>query len=106
MNIQKHNALNFVCTALPGPGNECAFVELENDAGESLGHGEWRNRDDGLVELHIAAPQPIYDEAKELKRFRDWRRKTTRPECNYDPHRELIMSETWLARAKAGEETP
>lgn len=67
-----YSALNFVCTALPGPGNECAFVELENDAGESLGHGEWRNRDDGLVELHIAAPQPIYDEAKERALFEDW----------------------------------
>lgn len=67
-----YSALNFVCTALPGPGNECAFVELENDAGESLGHGEWRNRDDGLVELHIAAPQPIYDEVKESDRFSKW----------------------------------
>lgn len=64
-----YTALNFVCTALPGPGNVCAFVELENNAGESLGHGEWRNRDDGLVELHIAAPQPIYDEAKERELF-------------------------------------
>lgn len=62
----------------------------------------------GIYTAMLAAaptpPQPIYDEAKELKRFRDWRRKTTRPECNYDPHRELIMSEAWLARAKAGED--
>lgn len=64
-----HSALNFVCTALPGPGNECVFVELENDSGESLGYGEWLNRDDGLVELHIAVPQPIYDEAKEQEEF-------------------------------------
>jgi len=64
-----HSALNFVCTALPGPGNECAFVELENEAGESLGHGEWRNREDGLFELHIAAPKVIFDETKERQLF-------------------------------------
>lgn len=63
------SALNFVCTALPGPGSECVFVELESDSGESLGLCEWRTRGDGLVELHISAPQPIYDEAEELEKF-------------------------------------
>lgn len=67
------------------------------DAHQMLNAAEWAWE-------AAAPPQPIYDEAKELKRFRDWRRKTTRPECNYDPHRELIMSEAWRARAKAGED--
>lgn len=45
--------LNFVCTALPGPNGECQFVELEDEHGNSLGVGEWKERADGLVELSV-----------------------------------------------------
>lgn len=103
-----YSGLNFVCTALPGPGNECAFVELENDAGESLGDGEWRHRDDGLVELHIAAPQPIYDESKERELFEAYCEKVGLPTDTIPSGEYLIpatrfMSQGWHARAKAVE---
>lgn len=47
--------LHIVFTGFPGPGNECVFVEVENDAGKSISAGEWKNRPDGLVELVIPA---------------------------------------------------
>lgn len=45
--------LRFVFTDFPGPKNECVFVEVENDMGESVNTGEWRKRSDGLVELVV-----------------------------------------------------
>lgn len=47
--------LRFVFTAMPGPGNECAFVEVENERGESISVGQWRARPDGLCELVLSA---------------------------------------------------
>jgi hypothetical protein len=54
--------MNIVFTGFPGPGNECVFVEVEDDAGKSIRAGEWRQRADGLVELHIAAFNPNLSE--------------------------------------------
>lgn len=48
-------ALHFVCTDFPGPGDECVFVECEDDTGRSINAGEWRRRTDGLVELVVTA---------------------------------------------------
>ena len=98
-----YSALNFVCTALPGPGKECAFVELENEAGESLGRGEWRNREDGLVELHIAAPQPIYDEAKERELFEDWYKGYTKQGWSVS---KAGTRAAWLACAQSRAKSP
>lgn len=47
--------LRLVFTALPGPGDECVFVEAEDASGRSIKCGEWRERDDGLVELVVTA---------------------------------------------------
>lgn len=33
--------IRFVTTALPGPADECVFVELEDENGRGLGIGEW-----------------------------------------------------------------
>lgn len=45
--------MNIVFRDFPGPGNECVFVEVEDDTGHSINAGEWRKRPDGLVELHL-----------------------------------------------------
>ena len=48
--------LNFVCDRTPDQ-NGCRFIECENEHGESIKAGEWRLRDDGLVELRVALSQ-------------------------------------------------
>lgn len=45
--------MRFVFTEMPGPGNGCVFVEVEDSNGASINAGEWRKRDDGLVELVV-----------------------------------------------------
>lgn len=47
--------LRFVCDGPPGP-EAGRFVEVENERGESLRVGEWREREDGLWELVIVQP--------------------------------------------------
>ena len=49
------DALHFVCTDFPGPGNECVFVECEDGTGRSINAGEWVRRPDGLVALVVTA---------------------------------------------------
>lgn len=49
---------HIVFDAFPGP-DAPRFIEVENDAGESISVGEWRRRTDGMVELLIdQAPPP------------------------------------------------
>lgn len=58
----KSRSLHFVFRAPPGPGDECVFVELEDEAGHSISAGEWRTRPDGRAELVIStgmAPAPV-----------------------------------------------
>lgn len=43
-----------IFTDFPSAGNDCVFVEVENDLGKSIDAGYWRLRDDGLVELVIS----------------------------------------------------
>ncbi|TPK42264.1 MULTISPECIES: hypothetical protein [unclassified Mesorhizobium] len=61
------SAIHFVCTAFPGPNNECVFVELETPEGRSAALGDWKARADGLVELvmPIAASAPKSDATKQ-----------------------------------------
>jgi len=42
-----------VCSAAPGPGDECRFIELEDGQGKSMRVGEWESRPDGTVQLAI-----------------------------------------------------
>ncbi len=42
--------VKIVFEAPPGPGNECVFVEVEDDAGFSV-EMEWTERADGAWEL-------------------------------------------------------
>lgn len=37
---------------MPGPEG-CTFIEVEDEDGKGLRVGEWMNRDDGYVALHI-----------------------------------------------------
>lgn len=70
--MNKVTELNFVCTALPGPSNECVFVELEDQNGKGIGgvgypEIEWKNREDGLVSLNVPYVSPAkYAEMKRL----------------------------------------
>lgn len=48
--------LHFVCAALPGPGSECVFVELEDQNGKGLGLGEWKDLGDAMATLVIPYP--------------------------------------------------
>lgn len=47
--------IDIVFAGPPGPGNECVFVEVENEDGESLVVGEWVTRPDGFVALRLKA---------------------------------------------------
>lgn len=51
--VSSADSMHFVCSALPGPGNECVFVELETPDGNGSGLGEWVTRPDGLVALVV-----------------------------------------------------
>lgn len=64
------SSLHFVCTALPGPGGECVFVELEDDAGRSVYVGEWRHREDGLVELLVPQVSDVTLECRHVPALR------------------------------------
>lgn len=44
--------IRFVCDGPPGPESG-HFVEVENERGESIHVGEWRERPDGLWELVV-----------------------------------------------------
>ena len=58
--------LHIVFTGFPGPANECVFVEVETPDGKSINAGEWRQREDGLVELVLAAA-PVEPVVKALE---------------------------------------
>lgn len=45
--------MDIVFAAPPGPGNECVFVEVEDQTGRSRSIGEWVQRPDGLWALRI-----------------------------------------------------
>lgn len=45
--------MRFVFTEMPSAGTDCVFVEVEDSTGASISAGEWRQRDDGLVELVV-----------------------------------------------------
>ena len=49
----KEKCINIVFTGMPGPGDGCVFVEVEDNNGKSISVGKWRERVDGFVELHI-----------------------------------------------------
>jgi hypothetical protein len=51
-------SLRIVCKDFPGPGDQCVFVEVENERGKSVNAGEWQKRDDGLVQLVINLCKP------------------------------------------------
>lgn len=56
-------SLMFVFDRMPDQDG-CTFIEVENAEGQSICAGEWRNRDDGLVELVV----PVnYDDAQRLR---------------------------------------
>ena len=46
--------LRFVIDGPPGRPESGRFVELENERGESIAVGEWRERPDGLWELVVS----------------------------------------------------
>jgi len=48
--MSTHKEIRFVCRDFPGGGDECVFIEIENEEGKSVKAGEWRKRDDGFVE--------------------------------------------------------
>lgn len=55
--------LHFVCTALPGPKDECVFVELENQNGAGIGgvdypEIDWKNLKDGYATLVVPYVSP------------------------------------------------
>lgn len=50
--------LDIVFKAPPGPGEECVFVEVENDQGRSVSIGEWVERPDGYHVLRLT-PESI-----------------------------------------------
>lgn len=55
--------LMFVFDRMPDQDG-CIFIEVENAEGQSVCAGEWRGRDDGLVELVV----PVnYDDAQRLR---------------------------------------
>lgn len=49
-----------IFTDFPSAGNECVFVEVENDLGKSIDAGRWQRRADGLVELVIASSDRVH----------------------------------------------
>lgn len=55
--------LHFVCTALPGPSNECVFVELEDQNGKGIGgvdypEIDWKDIKDGYATLVVPYVSP------------------------------------------------
>ncbi|MBY3073438.1 hypothetical protein HFO71_24295 [Rhizobium laguerreae] len=59
---------HFVFTGMPSPEG-AIFVEIEDGNGISIKAGDWRNRDDGLCELVVPAPDS--STAEERDRLRD-----------------------------------
>jgi hypothetical protein len=50
----RHRAyIDIVFAAPPGPGNECVFVEVEDERGRSISVGEWVDRGDGFWALRL-----------------------------------------------------
>jgi hypothetical protein len=54
-NIMEERFIDIVCTNLPGPGDDCVFIEAENSDGEAVRLGEWVQRDDGTFALRFRA---------------------------------------------------
>ena len=57
----KRGKICFVCTDLPGPADECVFVEVEDEHGAGLRLGEWEKSDDGFARLWFDDPRPDRD---------------------------------------------
>ena len=49
-----NSAINIIFDAPPGP-HSGRFIEVENDAGESISIGQWLQRPDGYWSLRIDA---------------------------------------------------
>lgn len=56
---------HIVFDVFPAPAGP-KFIELENEAGQSIGTGEWRQRPDGYTEMVLPAPDPVYAERNQL----------------------------------------
>jgi hypothetical protein len=71
-------SLMFVFDRMPDQDG-CTFIEVENAEGQSVCAGEWRDRDDGLVELVVPAPslaaeEPVfYAQVSGVEKKEGWR---------------------------------
>jgi hypothetical protein len=57
MPAQGNENIAIVFTALPGGGNECQFVEVEDADGASICVGRWEVSEDGYARLWLDAEQ-------------------------------------------------
>lgn len=49
--------IDIVFSAPPGPGNDCLFIEVEDERGAAMKFGEWTERPDGNWALRVTSEE-------------------------------------------------
>jgi hypothetical protein len=65
----------------PGPDGQCQFVDMESPDGISVSAGEWRQRQDGYVEL-VVPSLPISKPTSPPTYTRPWRSSARTQSCS------------------------